>query len=273
VIITLLSDFGTRDAYVGIMKGVILKIAPAVRLVDLTHGVPPQDVVTGALLLRSAVRYFSSETIHVAVVDPGVGSARDPLVVVTESGILVGPDNGLLHPAASAMGRREVRRIEREELFVQPLSRTFHGRDVFAPAAAHLALGMGPEDLGPLLAELQPLELPEPRVGAGEVAGEVIHVDHFGNLVTSISSAVLAEIGTSETVVVVGTGHEVPLVGSYADVAPGAPLAVVGSWDQVEVAVRNGSAARELDAGVGTPVLVRTRGKVMRSQDEEIGRD
>jgi len=259
VIITLLSDFGTRDAYVGIMKGVILKIAPAVQLVDLTHDVMPQDIVSGALLLRSAVRYFSSDTIHVAVVDPGVGSAREPVVVVTESGFLVGPDNGLLHPAASVMGLRDVRRIEHREVFLQPLSRTFHGRDVFAPAAGHLALGRSPEALGPSLAELQPLELPEPHLRAGEVVGEVIHVDHFGNLVTSVSSAVLAEIGTSGAVVVVGTGHEVPLVSSYSDVAPHVPLAIVGSWDQVEVAVRNGSAARHLDANIGTPVRVRKR--------------
>jgi S-adenosyl-L-methionine hydrolase (adenosine-forming) len=266
VIVTLLSDFGTQDAYVGIMKGVILRIAPEVRFVDLTHDVPPQDVVTGALLLRNAVRYFPSEAIHVAVVDPGVGSARDPVAVLTESGVLVGPNNGLLHPAASAMGLRAVRRIECEEFFLQPLSRTFHGRDVFAPVAAHLALGTSPETLGPLLAGLQPLGLPEPHVGVGEVAGEVIHVDHFGNLVTSISSAALAGIGTSSVAVLVGTGREIPLLGSYSDVAPGASLAIVGSWDQLEISVRNGSAARELGVGVGATVVVRGRGKAKNSE-------
>jgi len=257
MIVTLLSDFGTDDAYVGIMKGVILSIAPAARLVDLTHAVPPQDVVAGALLLRSAVDYFPIGTVHLAVVDPGVGSTRKPVAVVTNRGLLVGPDNGLLYPAASAMGLREARRLEREELFLQPVSRTFHGRDVFAPAAAHLAAGTRAESLGPILAELQPLALSPPLVRDGMISGEVIHVDHFGNLITSVPATLLTQVGPAPLVVHPESRGDLPLLGSYSDVDEGAPLALVGSWGQIEIAVRNGHAARELGIGVGARIVVK----------------
>src|SRR5712691_5770640 len=147
-IITLTTDFGTRDAYVGVMKGVVLGICPAARLIDLSHEVPPQAVRLGALLLRSAVEYFPSGTVHLAVVDPGVGGARQPVLAVTERALLVGPDNGLLAPAAALLGVRAVHRLEREAFFRQPVSQTFHGRDVFAPVAAHLAGGATPDAFG-----------------------------------------------------------------------------------------------------------------------------
>src|SRR5215470_7388033 len=173
-IITLLSDFGSRDAYVGIMKGVMLGICPAARLVDLTHEVPAQAVQLGALGLRSAVAYFPVGTVHLAVVDPGVGSVRHPVAVIGERAILVGPDNGLLAPAAATLGAYSVRRLTCSELFLQPVSATFHGRDVFAPVAAHLAAGTPPHALGPELPALQPLSLPAPRVDTSTIHGEVI---------------------------------------------------------------------------------------------------
>jgi S-adenosylmethionine hydrolase len=255
-IVTLCTDFGTRDAYVGIMKGVLLSIAPALRLVDLTHEVPPQSVEIGALVLRNAVEFFPRGTVHLAVVDPGVGSARAALLAVTENGFLVGPDNGLLHPAATAMGLREVRRLERPEFFRRPVSRTFHGRDVFAPVAAHVARGVEPRRFGPTC-EMEPLHLSSPVREGGSIQARVIYVDHFGNLVTNVDAA---DLGTFPSQQVSASVDEVtvsPLVASYAAADPGAPLLVLGSWGLLEVAVRDGNAAEVLRAGVGTPVVVR----------------
>ena len=255
-IITLLSDFGTRDTYVGIMKGVALGICPAARLVDLTHEVPPQGVQIGALLLRGAVEYFPDGTVHLAVVDPGVGGPRAPVLVVTERAVLVGPDNGLLAPAAAALGLRAVRRLARDDLFRHPVSDTFHGRDVFAPVAAHLAAGVPPDAFGPELPGLVPLAAPEPRVEAAAVHGEVVYVDRFGNLITNIPAAALTAFPAHSLSVRIAEMTLSPLVSSYSAVAPGAPLALVGSWRTLEVAVRNGSAAELLQAGIATRVTV-----------------
>lgn len=255
-IITLLTDFGTADAYVGTMKGVILGICPHVRLVDLSHEVPPQGIIPAALLLRSAVGFFRAGTVHLAVVDPGVGSARDPIAIVTERGVLVGPDNGLLHPAALAMGVREVRRLERTDLFRQPVSRTFHGRDVFAPVAAHLATGLPPHELGPLRPAPQPLRLAEPRCESGRVSGEVIYVDRFGNLITNVPASAMAGFATRNVSVSIAGVPVVPIVTAYAAVPEGSPLAIMGSWGLLEVAVRSGNAAQRLAATTGTVVTV-----------------
>lgn len=255
-IITLLTDFGTHDTYVGIMKGVALGICPAARVVDLTHDVPPQAVRVGALLLRSAVDYFPDGTVHLAVVDPGVGAAREPVLVVTERAVLVGPDNGLLAPAAAALGARAVHRLARDEFFRRPVSQTFHGRDVFAPVAAHLAAGTPPDAFGPELPELQPLDLPEPRVEAGAVHGEVVYVDRFGNLITNIPAAALASFRAQSLSVRIADMALSPLAPTYAALAPGAPVALIGSWRTLEVAVRDGSAADQLRAGIGACVTV-----------------
>lgn len=255
-IITLLSDFGSRDAYVGIMKGVALGICPTAQLVDLTHQVPPQAVRIGALLLRSALGYFPDGTVHLAVVDPGVGSARHPIAVIGERAILVGPDNGLLAPAATALGTHVVRRLTCEQLFRRPISATFHGRDVFTPVAAHLAAGMVADDLGPELPRLEPLDLPAVRVEANALRGEVIHVDHFGNLITNIDAAAVGTFRPQTVSVSIGETMMSPLAASYAAVPPGRPLALIGSWGLVEVAVRDGNAAAALQAGLATPVTV-----------------
>ncbi len=255
-IITLLTDFGTRDAYVGIMKGVALGICPTARLVDLTHEVPPQAVRVGALVLRSAVDSFPAGTVHLAVVDPGVGSARRPVLAVTEGAVLVGPDNGLLAPAAAALGVRTVRQLARDEFFRRPVSDTFHGRDVFAPVAAHLAAGTPPDAFGPELPGLQPLDLPEPRVEAGAVHGEVVYVDRFGNLITNIPAAALVSFRARSLSVRIADMTLSPLAATYAAVAPGAPVALISSWRTLEVAVRDGSAADHLRAGIATRVTV-----------------
>lgn len=255
-VITLLTDFGTRDAYVGIMKGVALGICPTARLVDLTHEVPPQAVPVGALLLRSAVESFPDGTVHLAVVDPGVGSARDAVAVITARACLVGPDNGLLAPAAAALGPYTVRRLTCEELFRRPVSQTFHGRDIFAPIAAHLAAGMPPQRLGPQVPALQPLALPEPRVESNAVHGEVIYVDHFGNLITNIGAAALRAFRPQNLSVRIAETMISPLASSYAAVPAGMALALIGSWGTLEVAVRDGRAADALHAGVAARVTV-----------------
>ncbi len=255
-VITLLSDFGVQDAYVGIMKGVILGIAPEARLVDLTHEIPPRAVSVGALLLRSAVDYFPSGTVHLAVVDPGVGSARHPVAVFTERGVLVGPDNGLLFPSAMAMGLRQVRCLEREDFFRLPVSQTFHGRDIFAPVAAHLTAGIQPQELGSRLLELQPLHLPQVREERGALHGEVLHIDQFGNLITNVPAAALRTFPAQKVSVRICGMSIGTLSSAYAAVPEGAVLAIVGSWGMLEIAVRGGNAAEQLRAATGTSVII-----------------
>lgn len=252
-VVSMLTDFGTSDPYAGIMAGVVLGLAPQARIVDLTHAVPPQAVEIGALLLRSAVPYFSPGAVHLAVVDPGVGSARDPIVAVTESAMLVGPDNGLLHAAATALGLLEVRRIEAGELLLQPVSHTFHGRDVFAPVAGRLAAGLPPAAVGAVLPEMRRLDALDPVREGDRVAGSVLHVDHFGNLITNVPATGLAG---ERLAIEVGGRRLERLCSSYAEVAEGEILAIAGSWGMLEVAQNRGNAAHTLGVGRGDPVVV-----------------
>ncbi len=255
-IITLLTDFGTRDAFVGAMKGVILTLAPEVRLVDLTHDIPPQDVLAGALVLRGAAPYFPAGSVHLAVVDPGVGSARRALLIETDGGLLVGPDNGVLELAAARLGRRCIRAIENEAWFHHPVSSTFHGRDVFAPVAARLARGDDPAAAGPLVSGMVDLRLPRVRATPDRIDGEVIYVDAFGNLMTNIDAAALACFPADQLSVTIRGTLVTGLATAYAAVSPGAAVALVNSWGVLEIAVRNGDAARLLAVGRGTPVTV-----------------
>jgi S-adenosyl-L-methionine hydrolase (adenosine-forming) len=255
-LITLLTDFGTQDAYVGIIKGVILGINPDARLVDLTHAIAPQAVLPAALALRSAAGFFPTGTVHVAVVDPGVGSVRRPILVETEEGLLVGPDNGVLSLAATALRRREIRAIENAQFFRHPVSQTFHGRDVFAPVAAHLSRGVEPQQMGPAVESMVELAVPVIRRTESVVSGEVVYVDHFGNLVTNIDAAAMARFRAPSLSVTINGERVAGPVAAYAAVPEGTPLAIVGSWGMLEIAVCNGSAARKFAAGPGTPVTV-----------------
>lgn len=255
-IITLTTDFGIRDPFAGIMKGVIASRAPAATVIDVTHGVPPQDVFAGALVLRHAVPYFPPGTIHVAVVDPGVGGPRRPLCVETAEGCLVGPDNGVLSLAAATAGVRRIVHLTETRFFLAPTSATFHGRDVFAPVAAALATGTPPAALGTDSSTMARLELPPVEVEGTAIRGQVIYVDHFGNLVTNVPAETLA----GRRVVVSLRAVRVPgPSGSYGAVAVGDPVAVIGSWGLLEIAVRDGDARATLAAGVGDPVVVETR--------------
>jgi S-adenosylmethionine hydrolase len=261
-IVVLLTDFGTRDPYVGALKGAILAAAPGAAIVDLTHEVSAHDVKEAALALESAFRSFPAGAAFLAVVDPGVGSDRRALAVGSDGLFFVGPDNGILTAALEDPAAR-AHEITNAGLFRHRVAPTFHARDVFGPVAARLASGMPLEEVGAPVADPIRLALPRAqRAGAGDWRGEVLHVDRFGNLVTSLRSldigAILAEIGGDPSDVVVTVEDAVlPLVRTYSEVAEGEGCALLGSAERLEVAVNRGSAARVIGAGAGTPVRVR----------------
>jgi hypothetical protein len=255
-LVTLTTDFGTVDPFVGIMRGVIAARAPEARVIDLTHGIPPQDVLAGALVLRHALPYFPAGTIHVAVVDPGVGGPRRPLCVETAQALLVGPDNGLLSLAAPAAGVRRIVHLAEERFFLSPRSATFHGRDVFAPVAAALATGTDPGALGPEVAGMERLGVP-PLVREGRrLRARVIYVDRFGNLVTNAAATDLGAFPAAGLSITIGPVTARGVVASYGAGRPGEPVAVVNSWGLLEIAVRDGSARAALGADVGTVVTI-----------------
>lgn len=255
-LIALLTDFGTRDAFVGIMKGVILGINPAVDIVDLSHEIPPQDIVAGALVLRSAVPFFPAGTIYVAVVDPGVGTERRALLLETQQGFFLGPDNGLLSLAAPPEATKRVIHLVNPAYFLTPCSRTFHGRDVFAPAAAHLSRGVAASQFGPVVPQIERILLPPVERREGGIAGTVIYIDHFGNLVTNIGEADVRPFSKERLFISIGPMRISGMVDTYAAVAVGAPAALINSWGMLEIALRNGSAARQFGITIGCEVRV-----------------
>jgi S-adenosylmethionine hydrolase len=255
-IITLLTDFGTADVFVGIMKGVILGIAPQVHLVDLTHEVPPQAVAVAAFFLESAWREFPPGTIHLVVVDPGVGSSRRALAAEGPRGRFVAPDNGVLTPLFEAGEAMALHALARSEFFRQPVSRTFHGRDIFAPVAGHLANGVSLAALGPPVTDPVRLALPRAKpLPEGGMVGQVLHVDRFGNLITNLPEPLFAA-GVGVPVVAVGGRRIEGLADSYAAVAPGRPGAIVGNAGTLEIFLPGGSAAAALGVWSGAAVTV-----------------
>jgi S-adenosylmethionine hydrolase len=255
-LITLLTDFGTRDAFVGIMKGVILGINPAVTLVDLSHEVPPQDIPVGALLLRSAAAFFPPGTIHVAVVDPGVGSARRALLIETSRAFFIGPDNGLLSLAVPAEAAIRIVQLTSMQYFLTPCSDTFHGRDVFAPVAAHLSLGVSTEQFGPPISTLERLRLPAIEREGTTLVGRVIYIDHFGNVTTNVTEVDLRPFSRETLLVSIDRVQIRGVANSYASAGVGAPVALINSWGMLEIAVRNGSAAQRFGIQLEQPVHV-----------------
>jgi hypothetical protein len=253
-IVTLLSDFGTADGYVAAMKGAILAVSPGLRVVDVTHEVPPQDVRSGAFILAQVAPVFPPGTVHVAVVDPGVGSLRRPLLVLAAGQAFVGPDNGLLTRAAPRP--HEVRHLSRPSWWRPAPSRTFHGRDLFAPVAAHLASGRDPADAGPVITDPVELCLPEPVERPGGLVGEVIHADRFGNLVTNVGGDRLAGADPAALQFAIAGFTITGLSATFADVAPGELVAYVGSDGLLEVGRRGGDARHYLGAPLGTAIQV-----------------
>jgi S-adenosyl-L-methionine hydrolase (adenosine-forming) len=251
-VITLLTDFGTSDGYVPAMKGVIASIAPDARVEDAGHDVVPGDVAGAAIALLRYALLYPAGTVHVVVVDPGVGSERRGIAAEADGRFLVGPDNGVFSHVIRAAERARVVSLENSEFFRDTVAPTFHGRDVFAPVAAQIARGIALERFGPSVADPVELPWPEPAQDAGEIAGVVLHVDRYGNLVTNIPSD-LAAPGAAVRVgeLIVGRVQR-----TYADVGESEVVPLIGSLGLLEVSVRDGSAAQLLRAGVGSPVWV-----------------
>lgn len=263
-VISLLTDFGIDDPYVGLMKGVILSIAPDARMVDLTHQVAPGAIEHAAGILASSFHFFPQGSVHLAVVDPGVGTARHIVALHFAGHFFVAPDNGLLSAVVAGNGNGRAVVLNKASLFRQPVSATFHGRDIMAPAAAYLAGGMPLAQLGTPIetSHLVRLTLPQPvfQPRTGELKGQVTHVDRFGNLITNIRSADLVDLaadhGLSQLSVGVGSSRIAGIVASYGHAAPGQLLAVIGSGQMLEIAVNQSSAAKRLGCGKGAMVVV-----------------
>ena len=256
MIVALLTDFGTRDHYVGAMKAVVLSVCPEATLVDITHDIPPQDIVAGALELAAAYRYFPAGTVFLVVVDPGVGSGRRGIAADAGGYRFVGPDNGVMSLALGEMP--PVRVVElREQKYVRPtISRTFEGRDRFAPVAGWLARGVELGVLGPALVDTVMLDLPRPVVGHGTISGEVVRIDRFGNLITNIDRETLGALADQGAAVRVGADRRLRVVSTYADVAHGELCALVGSSGHLEIAVNGGNAAAVLHMNRGDSVRI-----------------
>jgi len=263
-IITLTTDFGLDDHFVGTIKGVILNIAPEARIVDITHAIEPFDILGGALSIAHSYTYFPSGTIHVVVVDPGVGSQRRPILATTGPHRFVAPDNGVLSLVFEREVRLSVRHITAEHYYQQPVSQTFHARDVFAPVAARLALGVDPGHFGEEVHDFALVSLPRPvENAAGVIAGEVIRVDHFGNLITNITpqDAPFLFLADTPPFQIVVAGQQVShMRNAYAEGEQGEVFGILGSMGCLEIVANRDSAARILGAGRGSQVRAEPSG-------------
>ena len=257
-VVALLTDFGTRDHYAGTMKAVILGICPDVTLIDITHDIPPHDMMTATLELAASYKYFPPATIFLVVVDPGVGSARRGIAVDTGDYRFVSPDNGVLTAVLREIPAKRVVELTERRYARPTISRTFEGRDRFAPAAAWLAKGVDLSTLGRSAGAIQQLAIPSPRIDADLLAGEVLRVDRFGNLVTNIDRKLFEKFSHSNGIEIAAATHRIArVVGTYADAAAGEVCALFGSSDHLEIAVNAGSASDRLSLSRGAPVTIR----------------
>jgi S-adenosylmethionine hydrolase len=253
-LITLTTDFGTADHFVAAMKGVIYSICPEAELVDLTHELKPFDVTEAAFTFAEAWRWFPKKTIHVAVVDPGVGSARRPLLVEAAGQLFLGPDNGILTSALSSE-RAKAREITAARYFLFEVSQTFHGRDVFAPCAAHLAAGARPSTFGKLVIDGLRLKLDAPaQISKRQWSGTILKIDRFGNVITNFRLSAFPWLATNPFVFTVGLEQVAALVSHYEACQYGDLCAIAGSSGYIEIVLREGSAARRLGVAAGAPV-------------------
>jgi S-adenosylmethionine hydrolase len=256
-VVALLTDFGTSNHYAGAMKGVVLGICPDASLVDIAHDLPPHDILTGALELAACYRYFPAGTIFLVVVDPGVGSARRGIAVDAGEHRFVGPDNGVLSAVLQEAPPRKIVELTERKYARPTISRTFEGRDRFAPAAAWLAKGVALQSLGRSIADYSRLELPEARSTDAGVAGIVLRVDRFGNAITNIDRRQFDKAAVGPVRITAGP-HEIPrLVAAYAEADEGEPCALFGSSEHLEIAIPGASAAERLGLARGTSVIVR----------------
>jgi S-adenosylmethionine hydrolase len=257
-VITITTDFGHQGPFVATMKGRVLARLPEARIIDVTHEVPVYWPAEAGFWLARAYPYFPEGSVHIAVVDPGVGTRREILAVMADGHVFLAPDNGLLAPIVRRARTCEIRRLETERIMARlqlpPASATFHGRDIFAPIAAEVAAGrVRPIELGPVTTDIVPAWVDEPTVSPEQVAGVVITVDHFGNLITNIDGSLIQAFRSP---VVRTGGHRFPLRRTYGDVQPGDYLALINSFGVLEIARAEQSAADALGLGRGAPVVV-----------------
>jgi hypothetical protein len=257
--ITLTTDFGLGDWFVGTMRAVILGIHPRANVVDITHGIPPGDIRAGAFALMASCRFFPRGTVHVAVVDPGVGSRRRAIAVRSANHFFVGPDNGVLSWALGLEEIKTIRLLENPEYFLAPVSRTFHGRDIFAPVAAHLSRGLRASRLGRELRDYVRLPWPQATKQRGEAWGEIVCIDRFGNAITNIGAELVSRERACVCEIMGQRKVRCGLGEFYGAVPVGRPVAVFGSSDFLEIAVNGGSAARRFGLKIGDKVTLRMK--------------
>ncbi|HUN62681.1 MAG TPA: SAM-dependent chlorinase/fluorinase [Candidatus Sulfotelmatobacter sp.] len=260
-IITLTTDYGTDDHLVGVLKGVILKINPDAQIIDITHAVAAYDLLDGALQIASAYAYFPPRTIHVIIVDPGVGTERRPILVSGQNQYFVAPDNGVLSAVYDREQNFTVRHLTSEHYFNLPVSKTFHGRDVFAPVAAWLSKHWQPASMGEVIEDFKRFAMPKPKEANGSWKGVVLKVDSFGNLITNFRAEDLSpeSLEKGQIQLHVGNHNVTRMVHMFASGNAGEPVAYMGSSGYLEVAVNKGNAAKQLGIGRGTPVVLDKR--------------
>ena len=256
-IITLTTDFGDESGYAGVMKGVILTVNSDCQIIDITHRVSQQDIEEAAFLLNNSFSYFPEHSIHVVVVDPGVGSERKPILIETDKYWFVGPDNGIFSFIFLMEGFKKVWEITNKRYFLPEVSSTFHGRDIFAPVAAHLSLGVSAEELGKELKGFVMLKDLEPKVEAGVIKARVVYADHFGNLISNISKDLFSRLVADKSFNISVGGEIIQRLSlSYADVRDGEVLALFGSSQWLEISVKNGNCQKELDIKKGAEINI-----------------
>jgi hypothetical protein len=259
-VITLLTDYGIKDSYVAEVKGAILMISPDATIVDISHDVGNYDIESGAFQLARATPYFPEGTVHVGVVDPGVGSTRKPIIVETRGAWFVGPDNGLMAPAAERLGVEAIWEIINSDMLPPRVSDVFDGRDVFGPTGAHLSVGVPPDKLGTEIGDMIRLPAYTPRIDGDTVHAQVIHVDGFGNLVTNVTYETLEKLGVSGDarfeVMVRGREFDLPYARRFSAVPKGEPLLLVAGGGYLEISVNQGNAAEHLGLGKGDNITL-----------------
>jgi S-adenosylmethionine hydrolase len=255
-ILTLTTDFGLSDHYAGTMKGVILGICPQAQIVDISHEIAPFETIEGAFTIAQAYRYFPKTTTHVVVVDPGVGSARRPILMEAAGQYFVAPDNGVLS-LVGAHEKRKVRLISNGRYFRKPVSRTFHGRDIFAPVAAHLAAGVPPSRMGKIIHDYLRPEFEKPRPsGERTWTGRILKIDRFGNIITNFHESEFSGLEHKSFSMAIGTAEIGGMVGAYSEAPPGELFAIVGSSGYLEISVNQGSAAKQVGCQVGSTAVL-----------------
>jgi S-adenosylmethionine hydrolase len=253
IIITILTDFGDEDSYLAELKGVVLSINPEAEIVEATQKVKAGNIRQGAYLLGRYFKYYPEGTIHLAVVDPGVGSRRFPILLKTEKHFFVGPDNGLFSYALEGQKPQLIVRLANEKYQLPSASRTFDGRDIFAPTAAYLSLGVDPMEFGPELEEIETFKIPKPKIRGEQIEGEIVHIDHFGNVITNIPLELLSEVGRFVTMKVKGRAID-NLVGSYQEGKNCELFVITGSGGTLELSSFGKDAAGKLDVSPGDKI-------------------